>query len=182
MRWATRPDFFVYLFRANCNSAPSDPQLEAATRGRFEHTAIERRCDETAVVLPLALRPTRPHNRVTVPDTTPTPVGTPTTRPVVTVDSSQRLSHVIHFADEATPTRKAKPSGVMGAGIWVKVGDPPPVDPDELKFLGLDTRTPYTAKFQGAEANKVAHYMVRWVSTRGEKGPWSETASATIGA
>ena len=31
-------------------------------------------------------------------------------------------------------------------------------------------------------ANKVAHYKLRWVNTRGEKGPWSETASATIGA
>jgi len=28
----------------------------------------------------------------------------------------------------------------------------------------------------------VAHYMLRWVNTRGQKGPWSETASATIGA
>ena len=34
----------------------------------------------------------------------------------------------------------------------------------------------------GADANKVAHYMLRWGSTRGEPGPWSETASATIGA
>ncbi len=51
--------FLVYLFRAYCNSAPSDPQLEAATRGRFEHTAIERLCDETAVVSPLASRPKR---------------------------------------------------------------------------------------------------------------------------
>ncbi len=34
----------------------------------------------------------------------------------------------------------------------------------------------------GTDANKIAHYMLRWVNTRGEKGPWSETASATIGA
>ena len=33
-----------------------------------------------------------------------------------------------------------------------------------------------------ANANKVAHYMLRWESTRGAPGPWSETASATIGA
>ena len=33
-----------------------------------------------------------------------------------------------------------------------------------------------------ADANKVAHYMLRWENTRGELGPWSETASATIGA
>ena len=29
---------------------------------------------------------------------------------------------------------------------------------------------------------KTAHYTLRWVATTGEKGPWSETASATIGA
>ncbi|KKK98125.1 hypothetical protein LCGC14_2645870, partial [marine sediment metagenome] len=40
----------------------------------------------------------------------------------------------------------------------------------------------YVATFAGADANKVAHYMLRWESTRGEPGPWSETASATIGA
>ncbi len=119
---------------------------------------------------------------ITVRDTTPTPAPAPTTRPVVTVDSGQRLLQVIHFSDELSPTRKAKPKGAMGAEVWVKVGDPAPVDESELTFLALDTRTPYTAKYVGADANKVAHYMLRWVNTRGQKGPWSETASATIGA
>jgi hypothetical protein len=31
-----------------------------------------------------------------------------------------------------------------------------------------------------ADAGKTARYMLRWVATTGEKGPWSETASATI--
>jgi hypothetical protein len=119
---------------------------------------------------------------ITVRDTIPTPVGPPITRPVVSVDTSQRLQHTIGFADEATPTRKAKPDGVRGAQIWVKIGDPAPVDPNELTFLATDTRTPYVAAFDGADGNKVAHYMLRWESTRGEPGPWSETASATIGA
>jgi hypothetical protein len=73
----------------------------------------------------------------------------------------------------------------IGAEVWVKVspvGDPPPADPDELTFLAVDTRTPYTTDFDGADAGKTAHYMLRWVSTTGEKGPWSETASATVGA
>ena len=119
---------------------------------------------------------------ITVPDTTPTPVGPPTTRPLVTVDTAQRLQHTIAFQDELTPTSKAKPAGVRGAQIWVKIGDPPPVDPNELTFLATDTRTPYVTDFDGADGNKVAHYMLRWESTRGETGPWSETASATIGA
>jgi len=32
----------------------------------------------------------------------------------------------------------------MGAEIWVKIGPTPPVDPGELTFLAVDTRTPYT--------------------------------------
>lgn len=119
---------------------------------------------------------------ITVRDVTPTAAAVPTTRPLVTVDTSQRLRHVIAFVDELTPTRTAKPAGVMGAEVWVKIGDPAPTDPSELTFLAVDTRTPYTADYTGDDANKVAHYMLRWINTRGEKGPWSETASATIGA
>lgn len=33
-----------------------------------------------------------------------------------------------------------------------------------------DTRTPYHADYAGTDANKVTHYVLRWVSTRGEKG------------
>jgi len=61
-------------------------------------------------------------------------------------------------------------------------GPTPPVDPSELTFLAVDTRTPYTTDFDGADGGKQAHYMLRWVNTRGETGPWSETATATIGA
>jgi hypothetical protein len=118
---------------------------------------------------------------IAVPDREGSPEGPPKTRPVVSVDTSQRLEHTIHFADEATPTRKAKPAGVMGAEIWVKVGDPPPKDESELRFLSVDTRTPYVAHYGGDEGGQTAHYMLRWVGTGGEKGPWSETASATIG-
>jgi len=100
----------------------------------------------------------------------------------VSIDSSRRMQHTVSFVDEATPRRRAEPAGVRGAQIWVKIGDPAPVDPSELTFLGTNTRTPYLATFDGADANKVAHYMLRWESTRGEPGPWSQTASATIGA
>jgi hypothetical protein len=170
---------------------------------------------------------------ITVPDQELSPKGgPPTSRPVVKVDTSQRLQHTIHFTDEATPTRKARPAGVMGAEAIRaapvrkrsarlvrarvvspqplphgrgSVQDPPPADPDELTFLAVDTRTPYTTDFDGADADKTAHYMLRWVSMTGEKGPpaldgprrtkfaaaqrplaacqgWSETASATVGA
>jgi hypothetical protein len=64
-----------------------------------------------------------------------------------------------------------------------ELGDPtPPVDPSELTFLAVYTRSPYTREYPGSEGGKQAHYMLRWVNTRGETGPWSETDTATIGA
>ncbi len=46
----------------------------------------------------------------------------------------------------------------------------------------MDTRTPKVVDYRGEDGGKTAHYMRRWVAAAGEKGPWSETASATIGA
>lgn len=119
---------------------------------------------------------------ITVPDTEPTPTGPPTTRPLGKVDCGERLQHTIAFMDETTPTSKSKPAGVLGAEIWVKIGSPAPVDPAELAFLALDTKTPYVTEFAGADGGKMAHYMLRWINAKGDKGPWSETVSATITA
>ena len=122
---------------------------------------------------------------ITIRDTIPTAAGGIDTRPIGTVDTSQRLRHEIRFSDEATPTSRAKPAGVMGCEIWVKVaatGEAPPADPDELNFVAMDTATPYIVEYDGADGGKTAHYMLRWVKSGGEKGPWSETISATITA
>ena len=68
----------------------------------------------------------------------------------------------------------------MGCEIWVKIGTTPPADSSECTFLALDTASHYTAEYPGADAGKTAYYMLRWVTTRGDKGPWSETLAATI--
>lgn len=122
---------------------------------------------------------------ITIRDTILTAAGGINTRPIGAVNTSQRLRHEIRFSDEATPTSRAKPAGVMGCEIWVKVaaqGEAPPADPDELSFVVMDTASPYIVEFDGADGGKTAHYMLRWVKTGGEKGPWSETISATITA
>ena len=49
---------------------------------------------------------------ITVPDTVATAAAVPATRPLLTVDTSQRLRHVITFVDEGAPTKKAKPKGM----------------------------------------------------------------------
>ena len=82
---------------------------------------------------------------ITVPDPGSAPIGPPKTRPVVSVECGQRLQHTINFTDEATPTRKAKPAGVLGAEIWVNilaVGQPTPTDPTSFNFVALALAIP----------------------------------------
>lgn len=116
-----------------------------------------------------------------VRSTSRTATAAPTTRPVATIDTSQRLQHTISFTDETTPGSRKKPEGVMGCEVYVKLGTAP-TDPSELTYLATDTATPYTAVYDGADASKPAFYMLRWISRRGERGPWSQTVSATITA
>ena len=53
---------------------------------------------------------------------------------------------------------------------------------DSYKFLSVSSRGNLQTDFPSAEAGKTAYYALRWVSTRGEKGPWSEVAAATVAA
>lgn len=75
-----------------------------------------------------------------------------------------------------------------------------------MRFLSVDTRTPYVIDYPVEDGGKTAQYMLRWVAPTGDKGPlaldgplrtksavaqrrglaacqgWSETASATTRA
>ena len=144
--------------------------LEAAIRalaGRFQASETITDAQREAMKIP-------------VHATTRTRVGVPTTQPIATIDTSRRLSHIIDFRDKDRPRSKAKPDGVAGCEIWVKIGGNPPADPGELRYLATDTSTPYLAEYTGADAGKLAHYWLRWVNTRSEQGPWSDNISGTI--
>jgi hypothetical protein len=51
-----------------------------------------------------------------------------------------------------------------------------------FRFLSISTSGTLQADFTTAEAGQTAYYALRWLSTRGETGPWSEVASATVAA
>ena len=113
---------------------------------------------------------------------TPAPIGAPTTAPIVSVECGNRLQHTLRFVDSATPTRKAKPVGVLGVEIWNKVGTTPPAGEADLRFVAVDTNAPYVLNFDSVDGSKTAYYWLRWVSPTGERGPWSEQAQATVAA
>ncbi len=113
------------------------------------------------------------------PKTGNSPAPVLTTRPVGTVDTGQRCIHVVNFRDKAA-SGKAKSKGESGCEIWLKVGDSPPATMKEAHFPGLDIATPDTAHYEMEDAGKTACYLLRWVNTRGEPGPWPETLATTI--
>jgi len=122
---------------------------------------------------------------ITVRDLSNTPAQTPRTRPLVIVDTGTRLQHSLRLVDESTPTRRARPAGVLGAEVWVKLvdaGTPAPTDPAALSFLTMTTKTAFATDYPAAAGGKTAVYMLRWVNTRGEKGPWSDPHPATVAA
>ncbi|MEZ6059653.1 MAG: hypothetical protein R3C19_04760 [Planctomycetaceae bacterium] len=114
--------------------------------------------------------------------TTRTPVPPPRTSPVGSVISTDVLEHTLSYSDQGTPDRRARPYGIQGCEIFVSVSDAAPADPDEYAFVTLSTRTPERITFPSADGNRTAHYLLRWVNTKGEYGPWSNPVSATIPA
>ena len=100
--------------------------------------------------------------------------------PAGCVNTSERLRHTLSWTDAAALDNKRKPRGTMGCEIWLKLGGTPPIDEHECIFLTLDAYTPYLAEYGGADAGKMAHYMLRWRLRDGSVSAWGETISATI--
>jgi hypothetical protein len=112
----------------------------------------------------------------------PTPIGPPTTTPVIAIECGNRLQQTLRFTDSATPGRKGKPAGALGVEIWNKIGTTPPAGENDLRFVAVDTSAPYVMNFDSADAGKNNYVWMRWISPTGERGPWSEQAAAPIAA
>jgi len=105
--------------------------------------------------------------------------------PITKIGTANRLQHVIDFRDADHQDKRAKPAGVKGAEIWMKIGAAPAAvvgsaDPEDMRFLALDTATPYVMHFAEADAGKTVYYLLRWIANDGTKGPWGEMVQATI--
>lgn len=129
--------------------------------------------------------PDRRNLGITVRQPGGAPAAAPTTTPRVRVATTARLTHTVRISDESTPTLTRKPRGTLGAEVWlatVPAGSPPPKDPAAYTFLSLATRPTLTTEFPAEQGGKTAVYLLRWLGTRGDRGPWSTPALATVAA
>lgn len=74
----------------------------------------------------------------------------------------------------------AKPHGVHGVEIRWAILDTKQADISELINSSFDTRSPFKFEFADKDRGKTIWFCLRWENTTGEKGPWSEVASAII--
>lgn len=107
-------------------------------------------------------------------------IPAPQTAPAGQIDYSIRLQHKLSFFDSESAHSNAKPEGVMGCEVYVKVGGEAPVSVDEMKFLGICSASPYVAKYEADKGGKIAYYWLRWANRKGETGPWSVMISGMI--
>lgn len=117
---------------------------------------------------------------ITVKTGTRTPVPTPETFPIGTADFSIRLQHTLAYYDQASAHSNAKPEGVHGCEVFMKADGEMPASPGDYTYLGTCTASPYVVKFDSSKVGKTAYYLLRWVNSRGETGPWSTMISAMI--
>lgn len=119
---------------------------------------------------------------ITVRDFTPTPIADPITKPVVNIETIGNLSHVLRIRDEATPLSNAKPSGTIGAEVYVAYGDDEPASVAAMTYVGLATRALYPVSHDPAKKHTTAWYKTRWVSPTAGRGPLSDDVSASVAA
>lgn len=117
-----------------------------------------------------------------VRDLEPTPVPVPATRPTVRVETLGGLQTGLRLADELSPDRTRKADGTSGALLYAKIDGPAPTSIDECKFVGLTTRARHVLNHPPTAINKTVWIIAQWINDKGEAGPPSIPASASIAA
>lgn len=117
---------------------------------------------------------------LTLVDTTRTPIPPPTTYPVLQLSAPGPLTQTLKYADNETPTRRARPAGASAMEVFITVGTAPAVDPSASQYRRLITRQPFVFDFASDQAGKIATYFGRWINSKGDAGPFSAATSLAI--
>jgi len=118
----------------------------------------------------------RPVNR------TRTKINCPATSPVVNILGCTPGVQTLMFRDSIQDTQRGKPFGATFLELVVAVGDQINNPLDAARPAGLHTRSPISVTFDQVDVGKRATYYARWVSRRGETGPWSLPTSMSVAA
>lgn len=107
----------------------------------------------------------------------------PTYAPTLNILGNTPGEQTLKFCDGMVgSSRGGKPFGAKFMELRVAVGDAPITDVEQARPVGLFTASRIAVKFDHSEDRQKATYFGRWVSARGEIGPWSNPVSMSIAA
>jgi hypothetical protein len=109
-----------------------------------------------------------------------TPITCPQTSPLLSITRCTPGVQVVRYADTNTPDSMAKPFGAVFLELRVAIADTLAGDVEQARPAGMFTRNPASVSFTNQHDRMKATYFARWVSRRGEVGPWSLPASMSI--
>ncbi|MDR1563258.1 MAG: hypothetical protein LBS54_09335 [Dysgonamonadaceae bacterium] len=89
------------------------------------------------------------------------------------------LRHIIVEYGQSNKER-SKPEGQQGVELIYVLSDVKPTSLDQLIRNESDTCTPVYLEFTEEERGCTFWYSLRWVNTRGKKGPWGPILSAIV--
>lgn len=118
---------------------------------------------------------------LTLADPTPTPIPAPTTSPKLIVTLCSDSVHQLNCVDSQTPTKKAKPYGVVGAQLCLLVDNSPYMpDMTDAVTVAIVTKADFVLDVSAYPAGNFAHYRARWFNSKGEFGPWGSGTTFVI--
>lgn len=152
------------------------------TDARRAMVARIRRLSRIIQAHPGTTDPMRESLGLSVRGANPAPQGPPASQPGVFVQTIGARRTRVRLQNRENPDQKAKPRGTGGAYLYAALADQMPQEESAFTFAGAATRHLHTLEFPAGTAGKTVWIIARWFNARGETGPASVPASATIAA
>ena len=114
----------------------------------------------------------------------PTPKSGPkaaaATSPFGILTAHGHASLEVSIRASSSSKSKAKPPNTHACQIWLFKGETQPADPSAYTFQANETKSTAIIPFLAVDSGKTVWMLLRWESTTGKLGPWSEAVSARI--
>jgi hypothetical protein len=97
----------------------------------------------------------------------------PDTFPILKFDVSL-IRHIKFIFFPSEGEHRGRPAHVQGMELVGGIFDEVPLHVSQLQRSWFSTNSPLVIEFDEADRGKIFYFCVRWESTAGKKGPWSE--------
>jgi hypothetical protein len=103
----------------------------------------------------------------------PSHVGPPDQRPVLELAGLEPHGHVLRWSVDGIPPGSSKPPGAIGLVLVRCIAPQAVSNPEQMPYFGLFTRPKFLVPFHVHDDGQIASYAGRWITRRGQTGPWS---------